>query len=158
MQDQVQSIVIEAIYLGSAQLDKHAESRALEISSNTNVIFVTPEWMTNTINQAKLQALAKTNQLQLIAIDEAHLCTEWSDFRIAFTDLRNIKHNFPDTPIMALTATANSFIEDDIKLLLRPIVHKASMNRPNVYLNVEELPTDRAILPALQFASRAAEI
>ena len=32
------------------------------------------------------------------------------------------------------------------------------MNRPNVYLNVEELPTDRAILPALQFATRAAEI
>ena len=42
---------------------------------------------------------------------------------------------------MALTATANSLIEDDIKLLLRhPIVQKASMNRPNLYLNVEELP------------------
>ena len=49
MQDQVyklNSIGIPSVYLGSAQLDKQVESRALKPDSNEHLIFVTPEWVT----------------------------------------------------------------------------------------------------------------
>ena len=67
--------------------------------------------------------------LSLIAIDEAHLCTEWVDFRSAYKDLKKFTYDFPDTPIMALMATAMPDVVDDIKSLLRhPHVVQASVN------------------------------
>ena len=93
MQDQVEKlngIGINAVFLGSAQIDKQAETHVLEFISKTNLIFVTPEWMAKPSSQAKLQALAGANQLSLIAIDEAHFYTEWCSFRSAFTDLKNL--------------------------------------------------------------------
>lgn len=91
--------------------------------------------MAKSTSQTKLQTLVRVNQLSLFAIDEAHLFTEWSSFRTAFTDLKNLDYNFPDTPVMALTATANLVVEYEIKLLLRhPVVYKASMNCPNITL------------------------
>ena len=110
-------------------------------------------------SQAKLQALAGVNQLSLIAIDEAPLYTEWCSFRSAFTDLKNLKYNFPDTPIMALTAKANSVVEDEIKILLRhPVIEKASMDRPNIALYVDELESDKSFPPEMEFGTRASEI
>ena len=97
--------------------------------------------------------------MTLITIDEAHLFTEWKDFRSAFGELRRLKTEFGCVPIMALTATATPSVEEDIKLLLRnPVINKSSMNRPNVTLSVEELLHDSSVPAALQFAKRAAEI
>ena len=60
---------------------------------------------------------------------------------------------------MALTATANSVVEDEIKIFLRhPVIQKASMNRPNIALNVEELGSDKSVSPAMKFGTRASEI
>ncbi len=162
MQDQVQklnSLGIQSVYLGSAQFDKPAESRALDPTSEESLIFVTPEWITKPGNQQKLQVLTGEKKLALIAIDEAHLVSEWADFRTAFSGLRDLKHVFSDIPIMAVSATATAEVEDKIQQLLRnPITQKASINRPNITLNVEELHPDKATEPAMQFAVRAAEI
>ena len=109
MQDQVHALNskgIPCVLVGSAQVDKQVEMHALEPDSKELLIFVTPEWMTKPANQAKLHTLVRANQLSLIAIDEAHLFTEWSEFRTAFSDLRNIKSHFPSIQIMCLTATA----------------------------------------------------
>lgn len=123
------------------------------------LLFVTPEWVTKPANQARVHHLVQANKLSLIAIDEAHLFTEWSDFRCAFNELRKLKSEFPTVPLMALTATTTSNVEEDIKLLLRnPVTTKCSMNRPNVTLSVEELVHDKTLPPAVQFAKRAAEI
>ena len=60
---------------------------------------------------------------------------------------------------MALTAAANSVVEDEIKILLRyPVIEKASMNHPNIALYVEELESDKSVPPAMQFGTRASEI
>ena len=120
MQDQVQKlngIGIPSVYLGSAQFDKNMEKHALEPDSKHALIFVTPEWVTKPCNLLKMQSLAQSGHLSLIAIDEAHLCTEWADFRSAYKDLKKFKYDFPDTPIMALTATAMPDVVDDIKSL-----------------------------------------
>lgn len=162
MQDQVcklNGIGIPSVYLGSAQLDKQVESRAMKPDSKEQLIFVTPEWVTKPGNHVLMHSLVRANKLALIAIDEAHLFTEWSDFRCAFSELRKLKSDFHTVPIMALTATATANVEDDINLLLRnPVTSKSSMNRPNITLNVEELAHDKAVPPSVQFAKRAAEI
>lgn len=162
MQDQVfklNSIGIPSVFVGSAQLDKFAENNALNPDSDVAVIFVTPEWITKPTNQTKMHSLIQADKLSLIAIDEAHLYTEWNKFRDAFNDLRKLKSDFPSIPIMALTATATPHVEEDIKLLLRdPVKCVSSMNRPNVTLKVEELVDDKQCLPVVQFAKRAAEI
>ena len=61
---------------------------------------------------------------------------------------------------MALTATAKPDTVEDMKDLLRhPHVVKASVNRPNIYLSVEELPSsNKSTPPAMQFSRRAADI
>ena len=57
-------------------------------------------------------------------------------------------------------ATANSVVEDEIKILLRhPVIQKASKNHPNTALNVEELGSDESLVSrAMQFSTRASEI
>lgn len=87
----------------------------------------------------------------MIAIDEAYLFTEWSDFRSAFSELKKLKSEFPAALIMALTATATANVENDINLLLRnAITSKSSLNRPNITLNVEKLAHDNTV--PLQFS------
>ena len=145
MQDQVNELErkeINSVYLGSAQLDKQAEMNAMDVNGKEKVIFVTPEWIAKVQNQAKLQVLAMADKLSLIAVDEAHLVSDWSDFRKAYSELEKLKIMFPDVPIMALTATATPDVEGDIKTLLRnPLTVKASINRPNITLNAHEVKT-----------------
>ena len=54
----------------------------------------------------KLHSLAHADKLSLIAIDEAHLYTEWNGFQNAFSELRRLKSDFLNVPIITLTATA----------------------------------------------------
>ena len=60
MYDQVEKLNskgIHSIFLGSAQKDKHAETRALEPTSDVTHVFVTPEWITKPENKHKLHLL-----------------------------------------------------------------------------------------------------
>ena len=68
------------MYLGSAQLDKKVEYYAFLPHSEYNIIFVTPEWITKKENLTKIQQLVEAEQLNLIAIDEAHLFHLWQEF------------------------------------------------------------------------------
>ena len=59
---------------------------------------------------------------------------------------------------MALTATAMPTPLEDITDILRnPKVIRCSVNRPNVYLCVEELhrASEKSLAPAMQFSQRA---
>ena len=50
-----------------------------------------------------------------IAIDEAHCISEWGhDFRPDYRNLHVLRERFPDTPVMALTATATAQVRNDI--------------------------------------------
>ena len=60
---------------------------------------------------------------------------------------------------MALSATSTPDVEEKIRSALRkPVTEKKSINRPNVTLNVEELPVKKGVDAKMQFATRAAEI
>ena len=64
---------------------------AMDVNGKEKVIFVTPEWIAKVQNQAKLQVLAMADKLSLIAVDEAHLVSDWSDFRKAYSELEKLK-------------------------------------------------------------------
>ena len=162
MQDQVKNCEeqqIRAEYLGSAQLDLSMEDRVLSPTSDVNLIFVTPEWISKADKKAKVQKLAKHNQLCMIAIDEAHLYHYWQDFRVAFKQLETLKDEFPSTPIACLTATAPPPVEASIlKLLRNPLVTKGSTNRSNISLACEVIPSSIHRKDFSYFASRVSDI
>ena len=78
----------------------------------------------------------------LIAIDEAHCVSQWGhDFRPEYVALGELREHFPDTPFIALTATADPQTRDDIVHVLG--LHQAkrfitSFDRPNIRYTVLE--------------------
>ena len=87
------------------------------------------------INYLKIQALNGSNQLGLIAIDEAHLLYDWQDFRQSYKRCEGLHELFPNVPLMALSATVIPQVEDALRSFMHdPLVERSSINRCNVYL------------------------
>lgn len=80
--------------------------------------------------------------VSLFAIDEAHCISQWGhDFRPDYMALTLIRQHFPQVPVMALTATADSATRQDIvqQLSLQQAhVHLGSFDRPNIRYTVQE--------------------
>jgi len=98
-----------------------------------------------------------SKKLSLIAIDEAHLFHQWQEFRGAFKSLENLQLDFPSTPIVALTATAPPEVMSIRKLVREPLAVRSSVNRPNIYLECEEIPDNIGKDDLSYFAMRVAE-
>lgn len=75
-------------------------------------------------------------RLSLIAVDEAHCISHWGhDFRPEYRQLRQLCDSWPDTPRLALTATATPQVRQDIvrQLGLRdPALLVGHPDRPNL--------------------------
>jgi bloom syndrome protein len=75
-------------------------------------------------------------------IDEAHCVSQWGhDFRPDYRKLSTMRVQCPNIPIMALTATANNQVRDDVIKQLKLNrnnchLHQASFNRPNLRYEV----------------------
>lgn len=99
------------------------------------ILYVSPERFVN-----EQTRLFNRLPISLIAIDEAHCISQWGhDFRPEYTQLHSIREVFPNTPIMALTATADPTTKQDILKQLRiedASVFTTSFDRPNLSLRV----------------------
>jgi ATP-dependent DNA helicase RecQ len=82
----------------------------------------------------------KRLKISLIAIDEAHCISEWGhDFRPDYRNLKNFRKLFPQTPLIALTATATEKVKNDIVAQLtlhNPKIFISSFDRPNLSYKV----------------------
>lgn len=151
MKDQVDALKangIKAAYYNSTQQPEET-ARVLDALQNNalDLIYVAPEslpLLSQTLEQATIN---------LIAIDEAHCISSWGhDFRPAYTRLGFLKKQFPNVPLLALTATADHSTQDDIaEQLSIPHAkrHVASFDRPNLYLDVR--PGQNRIQQILKF-------
>ena len=79
-------------------------------------LYVSPERLKTELFQERLKRM----NINILAIDEAHCISQWGyDFRPAYLEIENIRELLPDTPLIALTATATPEVVDDIQEKLR---------------------------------------
>ena len=85
----------------------------------------------------------KQMQVALIVVDEAHCISEWGhDFRPTYLEISKLREIHPEVPIMALTATATTFVKNEIceKLKLnQPLEFEASFKRSNLSYEIKEV-------------------
>lgn len=140
MKDQVEALSkngVPAAFINSS-LDSN-QVRNVEnalLSGYVKILYVSPEKL---VSQG-FQPLLKRLKINLFAIDEAHCISAWGhDFRPEYTQLRFLKEQYPQVPILALTATADKLTRKDIvdQLQLKdPVLFIASFDRPNISLNI----------------------
>lgn len=140
MKDQVESLTlngISAAFLNSTQSAR--EQRKIEedcLKGRIKLLYSSPEKL---LSESFFIFLRQLN-LSLFAIDEAHCISSWGhDFRPEYTQLNILRQNFPNVPMVALTATADKLTRQDIASrlgMIDPEVFVASFNRPNLSLQV----------------------
>ena len=116
---------------------KQEEIKTEILKGNTKLIYTTPEWIEK--NTDFIQELEELNLVSLIAIDEAHSISTWSDFRPSYKKLNKIREKISLIPILGLTATASEKVRNDIitELNLKNyLLIIGDFNRPNLYLEV----------------------
>ena len=153
MKDQVDALRtsgIAATFLNSTLDANETRARFRGLHRNEfRLLYVAPERL---MMETFLESALNWNIAQ-IAIDEAHCISEWGhDFRPEYRELKKLRAQFPDVPIMALTATATKRVRDDIvkQLKLRqPRCYVASFNRPNLIYRV--MPKSSAYQQVLDF-------
>ncbi|RYN98684.1 hypothetical protein AA0119_g6867 [Alternaria tenuissima] len=108
----------------------------------TRLLYVTPEFCQGDNFRKILRVIHAQGELARIAVDEAHCVSEWGhDFRPSFQQLSFFKTEFPDVPVICLTATATARVRDDIitTLALDPKklkMFRMSTSRPNLHYEV----------------------
>lgn len=133
MQDQVlslQKLGIKACFYGSQQTDK-----TLNMVDH-NIVYITPEFYMGNGNRKIFEARHK---IMLFAVDEAHVIDQWADFRPKYTELHRIRQSFPWIPIVALTATAPSYVHAVIvrSLTLKNYINiRTALDRPNLEFEI----------------------
>ncbi|WP_375418960.1 DNA helicase RecQ [uncultured Hymenobacter sp.] len=156
MKDQVEALKangISAAYLNSSVGSAEGSSIAKAVlSGHLKLLYVSPEKL---LSEGFLNFLRRV-PLSMFAIDEAHCISSWGhDFRPEYTQLRVLREQFPQVPIIALTATADRLTQRDIRTQLslhEPRVFLSSFDRPNINLIVR--PGQDRISAVLDFIAR----
>ena len=145
MRDQIQQLNqrfnIPAASINSDQSDEENYQAKIKASTSAiKILFVAPEKLDNLDYVDFLLQLP----ISLVVVDEAHCVSTWGhDFRPSYRQIIHFIHLLEQknetSKILAITATANQQIEDDIiQQLTLPgktvPVARQSMNRPNLQL------------------------
>lgn len=81
------------------------------IYGNFKFLYLSPERLLTDIALIRLRQM----KINLIAVDEAHCISQWGyDFRPSYLHIADLRKEFPEVPVMALTATATPQVRDDI--------------------------------------------
>jgi ATP-dependent DNA helicase RecQ len=156
MKDQVDALEeagVAATYLNSTLSAVESRQRLAKLyNGEYRLLYVAPERL---MLPEMLERLSEWRP-GLIAIDEAHCISEWGhDFRPEYRQIAELRGRFPETPLMALTATATDRVREDIvsQLQLRdPRRFVASFNRANLTYRV--IPRNQPLRQVLDVAKR----
>lgn len=140
MKDQVESLCTNGI-AAAALNSNNDETENLRIrracmEGKLKLLYISPEKLL-----AEANYLLRDISISFFAIDEAHCISQWGhDFRPEYAQLGILRNLFPQTPVIALTATADKLTREDIvrQLHLRePRIFLSSFDRPNLSLTVK---------------------
>ena len=115
MKDQVDALRangVAAAFINSTVPAPEARSIYREArAGRLKILYIAPERLA----VAGFSEFLRAVRVSLIAIDEAHCISEWGhDFRPDYRNLHVLRDRFPETPVIALTATATAQVRDDI--------------------------------------------
>jgi ATP-dependent DNA helicase RecQ len=120
MEDQVMNLKkrgIEAEFIVSGMTYKEIDILLDRVRfGNVKFLYTSPERLQSRlfIERCKLMNIG------LIAVDEAHCISQWGyDFRPPYLDISYLRDLHPNTPIIALTASATTRVKEDIVHFLK---------------------------------------
>lgn len=154
MEDQImylKSIEVSAAMLNASSSKEHAKTVMTGMTDAKcpfKLVYVTPEKIAKSkLLMAHLEKAYNAKLLSHVAVDEVHCCSQWGhDFRPDYKLLGILKRQFPEVPLLGLTATATSSVLKDCEKILcvsQPITLTASFNRTNLYYEVHVKDSDR---------------
>lgn len=115
MKDQVDNLArhgIRAAYMHAGMTRAEADyafERCLQ--GRVRLLYVAPERLASD----RFKALVCRCKVSLIVVDEAHCISQWGyDFRPSYLTIASLRELLPDTPVLALTASATPEVVDDI--------------------------------------------
>lgn len=144
IQDQIDALKttgVHAVTINSGQTpEQQRDAFQNLLSGQSKLLYISPEKLLQPDFLAALQQMT----VSLIAVDEAHCVSHWGhDFRPDYRQLGMLRHWFPASTLVALTATADNTTQQDIMVQLGmpdAKVFKSSFDRPNIrYLLTEKL-------------------
>lgn len=114
MKDQVEALQANGIAAGALNSSndetENANLRRACIEGRLKLLYISPEKLL-----AEKDYLLRDMHISLFAIDEAHCISQWGhDFRPEYTQMGMLHQQFPQVPIVALTATADKITREDI--------------------------------------------
>ena len=138
MEDQVASLVQNGVQAAALNSAMNADEQRMIYhkiqTKELKLLYVSPE----RINNDRFYEFLRSIDLSFFAIDEAHCVSMWgNDFRSDYVELKKLKSEFPDVPVLALTATADAATREDIVKQLAILDSKlflGSFERHNIYL------------------------
>jgi len=143
MKDQVEGlrkkgIKAVAIYSGMhySQIDLALENCMF---GDIKFLYLSPERLTSDTVRLRLKKM----KVNLIAVDEAHCISQWGyDFRPPYLNIAEIRELLPNTPLLALTATATpdviNDIQDKLKFKTKNVFLKSFERKNLTYAVIEE--------------------
>jgi ATP-dependent DNA helicase RecQ len=85
-------------------------------------LYVAPERLSSEMFRLRVDRM----NVSFLAIDEAHCISQWGyDFRPSYLRIKELRQILPDTPVLALTASATPRVAEDIMTQL-------AFSKPNI--------------------------
>lgn len=142
MKDQVDALRRRGIT--AVAVHSGLSSRQIDIALDNCVygdvkfLYVAPERLSSEMFRLRVDRM----NVSLLAVDEAHCISQWGyDFRPSYLRIKELRRLLPDTPILALTASATPQVAKDIMEQLEfaePNVLQSSFLRPNLSYSVRQ--------------------
>lgn len=147
---------LKACFLGSGHEDpkRRQDVDKAAVAGEYNLVYVTPEKLIQHSGLLhRFRPLIRNGQVALLAVDEAHSISEWGgEFRPSYHEISFFREDYPDVPIMTLSAIKTPYVKDDIVeyLQLRDAeVVEGSAYRPNLLLKRSRPLPGRGDLPRI---------
>ena len=142
MKDQVDRL--RRMGISAVAVHSGLSSRQIDIAldnciyGDVKFLYVAPERLSSEMFRLRVDRM----NVSLLAVDEAHCISQWGyDFRPAYLKIKELRRVIPDTPILALTASATPQVAKDIMTQLdfaEPNILQSSFLRPNLSYSVRQ--------------------
>ena len=142
MKDQVDRL--RRMGISAVAVHSGLSSRQIDIALDNCVygdvkfLYVAPERLSSEMFRLRVDRM----NVSLLAVDEAHCISQWGyDFRPSYLKIKELRKFIPETPVLALTASATPHVATDIMAQLEfaePNILQTSFLRPNLSYSVRE--------------------